>query len=132
MSEKFTPGPWRWEVNMKSKRIQLCGGKPQFDLTVMDFTRWGMNGARPRVLDYSDMKLLKEAEDFRVVIPGREHHASWLQGIDHPDMNLIAAAPDMYEALKALVEGIDEYDGFVALGDMVTARAALAKADGIA
>ena len=100
MSE-FTPGPWRWEVNMKSKRIQLCGGKPQYDLTVMDFARWGMNGARPRVLDFSDNMLLREAEDYRAVVPGREHHASWFQGINHPDMNMISAAPDMYDAIKA-------------------------------
>jgi hypothetical protein len=68
----------------------------------MDFARWGMNGARPRVLDFSDMMLLREAEDFRVPIPGHEHHAHWLQGINHPDMNLIAAAPELLEALKEI------------------------------
>jgi uncharacterized coiled-coil DUF342 family protein len=37
-----------------------------------------------------------------------------------------ADADRLAEALEALVEGIDEYDGFVAIGDMFTARAALA------
>ncbi len=40
-----TEGPWRWELSMQSKRLHLVGGRPQFDLTVMDFTRWGMGGA---------------------------------------------------------------------------------------
>jgi hypothetical protein len=127
---KHTPGPWRWEVNMNSKTIQLCGGKPQYDLTIMDFSRWGMNGARPRVLDYADHMLLREAEDYRVIIPGREHHASWFQGIDHPDMNLIAAAPDLLEALKAMVDAYAP--GFHTTGDTAynLARDAIAKAEG--
>jgi hypothetical protein len=48
---KWTQGPWRWEFNPKTKTAQLCGGKPQFDSTVMDFIRVGMFGAGPRVID---------------------------------------------------------------------------------
>jgi len=132
---KHTPGPWRWELNLKGKSIQLCGGKPQYDLTVMDFTRWGMNGARPRVLDFSDMMLLREAEEFRVFIPGREHHASWFQGINHPDMNLIAAAPELYDAGGEMAEAVallPADDGRILglLPILCRLRAAIAKAEG--
>jgi hypothetical protein len=125
---KHTPGPWRWEVNMAQKTIQLCGGKPQYDLTIMDFSRWGMNGARPRVLDHADHMLLREAEDYRVIVPGREHHASWFQGIDHPDMNLIAAAPELLEKLKEAVEFIEGIGSPVRC--TIDFRAAIAKAEG--
>jgi hypothetical protein len=43
-----TPGPWRWEVNLTSRVIDLVGGKPTYDMTVMDFVRWGMTSAQPR------------------------------------------------------------------------------------
>lgn len=36
---KHTAGPWRWEFNPSTKGVQLCGGRPQFDLTVMDYVQ---------------------------------------------------------------------------------------------
>lgn len=127
----YTPGPWRWEVNMKGKSIQLCGGHPLFDLTVMDFVRWGMAGAKPRVMAEDGSQLfLHDAEQFRKPIEGREHHASWFQGINHPDMNLIAAAPEMYEALKDILNA--DAIGYSELIEaaLKAARAAIAKAEG--
>ncbi len=56
-------------------------------------------------------------------------------GIDEPDMNLIAAATDLLEALKALVDKTERCDNpsdeGVSSDDecMVTARAAIAKAE---
>jgi hypothetical protein len=97
-------------LNRKSKQVQLCGGVPRFDLTVMDFVRWG--------------------------IPGRDHHADWFQTIDHPDAHLIAAAPTMLEALELVDQnfkrndtsgnflGDDEHEAWAAV------TAALAKARG--
>lgn len=109
-----TPGPWRWEVNRKNHRVQLCGGVPQFDLTVMDFVRWGMTSAQPRFLDPADLgpkslrpMILCRSEMWARPIVGREHHADWMQGIDHPDANLIAAAPDLYAAAKNLSAASD-------------------------
>ena len=131
MSEtKFTPGPWRWELNRKGKRVQLCGGCSRFDLTVMDFVRWGMGGAQPRLLkqwEPNGMMLLDNAPMFGKDVPGREHHSDWFQTLDHPDTHLIASAPDLYAALEEMVGAI----GRINFSDVVgRAQAALAKARG--
>ena len=116
---KHTPGPWRWELNQKSKSVQLCGGKPRFDVTVMDFVRWGMSGAAPRFLGVepdSEFKLLTHAKEFAVKAPGREHHASWFRLLDHPDARLMEAAPCLLGALQECMH---------ALGDLMEAAASV-------
>lgn len=98
MSARFTPGPWRWEVNNKSKQVQLCGGaRPKFDLTVMGFRRWGMGGAAPAFIN--ERLIMQRADELTEVVPGREHHANWFQTINHPDAHLIAAAPRLFTVL---------------------------------
>ncbi len=95
MAMKHTPGPWRWEVNESSKVIHLVGGCPRFDLTIIDFQRWGMNGATMLLRDpaLDGMNLMERCTRWAVKVTGREHHASWFKGIDHPDARLIEAAP---------------------------------------
>lgn len=93
-----TPGPWRWEVNHKYKQVSLCGER-NFDLEVMDFRRWGMQGAQPMFRD--DDQISHGVDAFSAVVPGREHHAEWFQTLDHPDARLIAAAPELLNALKS-------------------------------
>ena len=103
MSTRHTAGPWRWEVNLKSRRVGLCGGNPRFDLSVMDFTRWGTQGAAPEFREDVDrMEIMRRCEKWAVPVPGREHHAHWLQTLSHPDALLIQAAPDLLGALKEL------------------------------
>lgn len=133
-----TPGPWRWEISLKSKQVSLNGGKPKFDLTVMDFVRWGMGGAAPRLLRpmaSSSMMLMEHCQRYAVPVPGREHHADWFRELDHPDARLIAAAPDLLAALKLLHDNLAEYQQLNHLGgydnhDMQMARAAISKAEG--
>lgn len=123
-----TRGPWRWEINEKHKSVQLCGGKPQYDLTVMDFVRYGMSGAAPRFIQDG---LLYRCEKWAVPVEGREHHKTWFQAIDHPDAALIAAAPDLLEALTFMVA---RFAGSGSCGEdfraIKEARAAIAKATG--
>lgn len=132
---KHTPGPWRWEVNEESKVVELCGGKPQYDLTVMDFERWGMGGAIPRFRDFSDHGLMTRCIIWARKVLGREHHSAWFKSLDHPDAHLIAAAPDLLDALKQLLE-LDEFDESVRgissrrQPVMGAARSAIAKAEG--
>lgn len=96
MEQKHTPGPWRWEFNEKHKTVSIVGGVPKFDLTVMDFERWGMGGAVPRFRDTAHdgmnvMHRLCDRPDWIAPAKGREHHASWFANVIHPDARRIVA-----------------------------------------
>lgn len=135
--EKHTPGPWRWEINRKSRIVHLVGGKPQYDLTIMDFERWGMGSAVPRLRDVAHdgmniMHKLCDRIDWIAPFANREHHANWCADVTHPDMRLIAAAPDLLEALQMLVQQC-EYVGMTTRDDMPiidTAHEAIKRATG--
>lgn len=137
---KHTPGPWRWEFNAEHKSVHLCGGRPMFDLTVMDFYRWGMGGAVPRFRDTAEdgmnlMDRLCDKVEWIAPEPGREHHKSWHQLVTHPDARLMAAAPDLLAALQEMYEAASDSDSSH-YGTLSTtflrkiARAAIAKATG--
>ncbi len=103
-----TPGPWRWEINRSAKVLHLVGGRPQYDLTIMDFDRWGMSRAVATLRDTAAdgmniMHRLPDRHDWIAPFPGRDHHADWCADVTHPDMRLMAAAPDMLDALRKAV-----------------------------
>lgn len=129
MSATYTPGPWRWELNEKHKTLHLVGGKPQYDLTIIEPTRWGMDSATLLIRDttYDGMNILHklhERRDWVAPFYGRRHHADWCADVVHPDMRLIAAAPELLEALQELVAE------FGACGMTEKARVVIAKATG--
>ena len=129
MSAAHTPGPWRWEINQKGKSLHLVGGRPRFDLTLMDFERWGMGGATVRFRDtaFDGMNLmhkLHERPDWIKSFEGRDHHADWCADVIHPDARLIAAAPDLLEALQYAIKQVPE------LATVPGIAAAIAKATG--
>lgn len=141
----FTPGPWQWEFNRAHKSMSLVGGRPKYDLTIMDFDRWGMRGAVATLRDTAEdgmniMHRLCDRPDWIAPFPGRNHHADWCADVIHPDMRLMAAAPDLLEALQLFVawsEAERNHEGTTFWGrvDMLTAldasaRAAIAKATG--
>lgn len=108
MTAPHTPGPWRWEFNREHRNLHLVGGgQRQYDLTIMDFDRWGMNDAvatlrDPAIDGMNVMHKLPDRPDWIAPFPGREHHADWCAAVRHPDMRLIEAAPDLLAALQAL------------------------------
>ena len=99
-----TAAPWRWELNLKRKNVELCGGIPQYDATVMGFARWGMGGASPTF----NICGMVRADEFGAEVEGRRHHASWFQDVKHPDAALIVAARNLLtpENLLALCAGL--------------------------
>jgi hypothetical protein len=114
-----------------------------FDLTVMDFARWGMSHAVPRFRDTSVggmnlMDRLCDRPEWIAPEPGREHHKGWHQLVSHPDARLMAAAPELLAALKAIQPfipktseadgGAAKYSAAVKAADAV--RAAINKAEG--
>ena len=127
----FTPGPWRWEFNREHKVLHLVGGRPQYDLTIMDFDRWGMNRAIATLRDPAEdgmniMHRLCDRPDWIATFPGRAHHAAWCADVTHPDMRLMAAAPDLLEALKRC-----KFDSLnMTIEDREFCRAAIARATG--
>ena len=145
---KHTPGPWRWEFNGEYRRVHLVGGCPRYDLTIMDFERWGMRGATMRLRDvaHDGMQLLyrvHERPDWIAPEAGREHHKSWHQLLTHPDARLISAAPDLKERLQSAIDALDRLTDLIdgtgfsysaefssALDEIDLGRAAIAKAEG--
>lgn len=135
---QHTPGPWRWEFNEQHRSVHLVGGKPMYDLTIMDFSRWGMNGAGINLRDTAHdglnlMHKLHERRDWIAPFPGRAHHAHWCAGVTHPDMKLIAAAPDLLDALQPFAAHSSSEETItitVRTADVNRARAAIAKAKG--
>ena len=127
----FTPGPWRWEFNREHKTLHLVGGRPQYDLTIMDFDRWGMSGAVATLRDPAEdgmniMHRLCDRPDWIAPFPGREHHAAWCADVTHPDMRLMAAAPDLLEFAQQFIDRYGMYETWMT----AEARAAIAKATG--
>lgn len=137
MIEKFahTPGPWRWELNESTKELNLVGGVPMFDLTIISPTRWGMHSAtllaRDTAIDGMNvMSPLHERREWVAPYEGREHHARWCMNVVHPDMLLIAASPDLLKALQGILAVVNVRIDDSRIAQFDAARAAIAKATG--
>lgn len=123
---KHTPGPWQWCGNLKNRDIYLATVGRGTRL-VMGFARYGMSSAQPRfqvagrMVDASELAV-KEV-DYRADIAN----------INHPDANLIVAAPDLYEALAMVRDADDDChrDGLPTMPTAARAKvdAALAKVE---
>ncbi|MFT8366251.1 MAG: hypothetical protein ABF812_09870 [Gluconobacter cerinus] len=148
MSEaKFTKGPWGW--------FGTAGGHPEIYLAtkhsgrryVMGFNRWGLNGAQPSfqpngcgMVKAKDLLQFEVGDQSIVGLDAAQKDTSvyrfQIRGIAAPDAHLIAAAPELYEALRMAAKDLNTAahflpdTGLALLETVRQAHAALAKARG--
>ena len=107
MTEAHTPGPWGWFGNQHGVYLATPDRGRTY---VMGFRRMGLQGAQPTFRDGGVMRPASELVRFSVgnglakgFSDGRADGSVYrydISSIDHPDARLIAAAPDLLEALK--------------------------------
>ena len=105
MTKQHTPGPWAWQGDLYKELVSLSNPKI------------GPNGAA----------------QYTVVIDDGSAAGEYSQMIDPegPDARLIAASPDLLDALQSLVDMDVSYQRGQKVSDAVDkARAAIAKATG--
>lgn len=124
-----TPGPWKWFGNARNHEVYLAtthSGRRY----VLGFQRWGMRGAQPMFqpgnhgLVAAEKLLTFEVGDrsVRGVEAAKADNSVYrldINGIDCADARLIAAAPDLLEALTEAVAIINEQVPVHALGWIV-------------
>lgn len=95
-----TQGEWEWCGYQAGNDIRLQS-KAQWRPIVMDFVRWGMQGAAPRFRDTARDVM----ERFRPVLTNPDNSNSRIVGIDHPDAAfIVAAANNMSGLLETIAE----------------------------
>ena len=132
-----TKGPWAWFANSRTGQVHLATER-RGRVFVMSFSRCGFHGAQPAFQHHKEdcdgscrgCGVMEPV--FKAGYP--EDHNGEIE-IDHPDAILIAAAPDLLDALRELVAEADEPVGWEghkhphSVG-FTMARAAIAKAEG--
>ncbi|MCZ7856039.1 hypothetical protein O9X81_05385 [Agrobacterium salinitolerans] len=135
---KHTPGPWKWFGNASSNHVYLAtthSGRRY----VMDFVRWGMRGAQPRfqpakggMIDAKDLLQFEVGDRDIVGIDAAKKDGSVyrydVRGINCADARLIAAAPDLLEALHLV--GMSAGWQYLTMETRAVIEAAIARAEG--
>lgn len=94
MNQNHTPGPWTWNYSAGEFSLRTMD---RGMLLVMGFARMGMNSAQPTFFKWEgEDRERKGGFRLKAQEMGEMH--------DHPDARLIAFAPDLFAALKAMVE----------------------------
>lgn len=132
---EHTPPPWGWFGNQHGFQLATPDRGRQF---VMTFARMGMQGAQPRfqtkgrMVNAADLVRFEVDRTVQGMVAGKAAPSVYrydIIDIDHPDARLIAAAPDLLEALADIMR---EYRHIMGddTGEILAAYAAIAKATG--
>lgn len=141
----YTKGPWGWYGNGKYNSLYLAT-KHSGRQHVMGFQRWGMQRAQPTFCQESLITPAKDLLKFEVgdnsavgldaATADDSVYRYDIVGIDSADATLIAAAPELLEALEAMLSSEIDYMELNNLGNpalqhnVKLARLAIAKAKG--
>jgi len=110
-AEAAAPGPWHWAGNTDVRHIYLANWQPgRGRCVVMDFARWGMQGAQPRFV--TDWLFVKDTESLAVyeVAPAATSrkdsrvYRGDIVGLRHPDAEFIAHSRGDVDFLLAEVD----------------------------
>lgn len=104
----YTPGPWTWHINVKTKSWHLCtvhGGR----IFVLGAERWGLQMTKPMFQSLKPGRIEPVTE---FITPNHNGEAF---EINHPDARLIAKAPTLVRenerlrtAIQAELDRIEE------------------------
>ncbi len=121
MSEaKHTSGPWQWVF--RDRQVSLVHPHRGW-LTVLDFVRLGMQGGTCRFAQWKG--------DERGSMGGIMKPAHEIDVANHPDARLMAAAPEMCEAIGELLAADAAGDVKRLYDAWYNLRVAYAKAKGV-
>lgn len=122
MGAGHTPGPWAWMGNGYAGQMYLAtthSGRRY----VMGFRRWGPQGAQPefqsdgRLVPAKDLIQFEVGDGTAVGMEAAKADPSVyrfdIDGIDHPDARLIAAAPDFAEVAPDAADLLERYAEFI-------------------
>ena len=110
-----SPGRWHWSGNTDTQQLRLSVWRPGHGRrTVMDFTRWGMQSARPRFIDEHLFMVDADTMPIYEVSPDSTRrgdprvYRGDIIGIRHPDAIFIANAHGDVDDLLAEVDRLHE------------------------
>lgn len=98
----FLGKSWFWKFNARAKQVSLEDNRGNI---VMDFVRFGMNGAKPR---FNVDGIMRDADQYADTVDGREHHSEWFQTICEETAIAIASSPQHIEELIEAVESLQK------------------------
>lgn len=112
LDKRATPGPWKWDLRTCCRDVKIVTDHSG-QYYVMNFERWGMQGAAPSFQVYDKYEGpvrergshgMQRADTMAKSYPGKEHHKGFDDYPDHPDAKFIVEARQLVPELIAAIE----------------------------
>ena len=109
-----TPGPWVWRGNVDTKQVYLATTHSGM-VIVMDFVRWGMQGAAPAFRNSMVMEHTGDLVEYEVCPDAADRkdprvYRGDFYRIRHPDAEFIAHAREDIDYLLARIRELEATD----------------------